>query len=198
VRVEGVSESEVSRKHALFDHERREGVAGVLSVVGGKITAYSAIAEEVTDLVARKLGAPRVPSRTAELPLPGAEGADLAPRASGPGLPGRQSLAHGRTPRLGCRAPHGGGRRLPSRDRAHAALQHGMRAILALDQGTTGSSAMVFDEAGAALGSSDREIAQHYPAPGHVEHDADEIFATTVAVGREALAAAGVDARDVA
>src|SRR5437899_3884508 len=73
-----------------------------------------------------------------------------------------------------------------------------MRAILALDQGTTGSSAMVFDEAGEALGSADREIAQHYPAPGHVEHDADEIFATTVAVGREALGAAGVDARDIA
>ena len=93
VRVEGVSESEVSRKHALFDHERREGVAGVLSVVGGKITAYRAIAEEVTDLVARKLGAPRVPSRTAELPLPGAEGADLAARASALGV-GDRALAH--------------------------------------------------------------------------------------------------------
>ena len=93
VRVEGVSESEVSRKHALFDHERREGVAGVLSVVGGKITAYRAIAEEVTDLVARKLGAPRVPSRTAELPLPGAEGADLAARASALGV-GEPALAH--------------------------------------------------------------------------------------------------------
>jgi glycerol-3-phosphate dehydrogenase len=54
VREEGVSEGEVSRKHALFDHERRDGVAGVLSVVGGKITAYRAIAEEVTDVATRK------------------------------------------------------------------------------------------------------------------------------------------------
>jgi glycerol kinase len=71
-------------------------------------------------------------------------------------------------------------------------------AILALDQGTAGSAALVFDEAGRLRGSADREIAQHYPASGHVEHDADEIFATTVAVGREALAAAGIAGRDVA
>jgi len=56
----------------------------------------------------------------------------------------------------------------------------------------------VFDGDGRIRGSADREIAQHYPASGHVEHDADEIFATTVAVGREALAAAGVTGRDVA
>ena len=73
-----------------------------------------------------------------------------------------------------------------------------MSAILALDQGTTGSAALLFDEAGRVRGSADREITQHYPASGHVEHDADEIFATTVAVGREALAAAGATARDVA
>jgi len=71
-------------------------------------------------------------------------------------------------------------------------------AILALDQGTTGSAAFVFDEEGQVRGSADREIAQHYPASGHVEHDALEIFATTVAVGREALAAAHVGVRDVA
>jgi glycerol kinase len=71
-------------------------------------------------------------------------------------------------------------------------------AILALDQGTTGSAAIVFDEDGRVRGAADREIAQHYPASGHVEHDADEIFATTVAVGRGALAAAGLAGRDVA
>jgi glycerol kinase len=70
--------------------------------------------------------------------------------------------------------------------------------VLALDQGTTGSAALVFDEAGAVRGAADREIAQSYPASGHVEHDPDEIFATTVAVGRDALAAAGIGARDVA
>jgi glycerol-3-phosphate dehydrogenase len=77
VREEGVSEGQVSRKHALFDHERRDGVAGVLSVVGGKITAYRAIAEEVTDVATRKLGAVRGAIRassTASTPLPGADG----------------------------------------------------------------------------------------------------------------------------
>ena len=73
-----------------------------------------------------------------------------------------------------------------------------MSIVLALDQGTTGSAALVFDEGGAVRGGADREIAQHYPASGHVEHDPDEIFATTVAVGREALAAANATARDVA
>ena len=73
VRVEGVAEGEVSRKHALFDHATRDGVTGVLSVVGGKITAYRAIAEEVVDRVARALGV-TAPCRTADLPLPGARG----------------------------------------------------------------------------------------------------------------------------
>jgi glycerol kinase len=70
--------------------------------------------------------------------------------------------------------------------------------VLALDQGTTGSAALVFDAAGAVRGVADREIAQSYPASGHVEHDPDEIFATTVAVGRDALAAAGIGATDIA
>jgi glycerol kinase len=70
--------------------------------------------------------------------------------------------------------------------------------VLALDQGTNGSAALVFDAAGAVRGVADREIAQSYPASGHVEHDPDEIFATTVAVGRDAIAAAGIGARDIA
>ena len=71
VREDGVSEGQVSRKHALFDHERREGVAGLLSVVGGKVTAYRDIAEEVTDAAMRRL-ARRGGATTAALPLPGA------------------------------------------------------------------------------------------------------------------------------
>jgi glycerol kinase len=71
-------------------------------------------------------------------------------------------------------------------------------AVLALDQGTTGSSAIVFDEAGGVRGSADREIHQSYPASAHVEHDPQEIFATTVAVGREALARAGIAATEIA
>ncbi|MEK6208421.1 MAG: glycerol kinase GlpK [Chloroflexota bacterium] len=73
-----------------------------------------------------------------------------------------------------------------------------MTAVLALDQGTTGSSAIVFDEAGKIRGSADREIHQSYPASAHVEHDPQEIFATTVAVGREALARAGIATTEVA
>jgi len=79
VREEGVAEGEVSRKHALFDHERREGIAGVMSVVGGKITAYRAIAEEVVDAISGKLER-RGRSSTAEQPLPGARGGDFAAR----------------------------------------------------------------------------------------------------------------------
>ncbi len=77
-------------------------------------------------------------------------------------------------------------------------FQHGMRRILALDQGTSGSSALVFDENVAVVGMADREIAQHYPASGHVEHDPMEIFTTTVAVGREALAASSTAVEGVA
>jgi glycerol kinase len=70
-------------------------------------------------------------------------------------------------------------------------------AVLALDQGTTGSSAIVVDESGTIRGSADREIGQFYPASAHVEHDPDEIFATTVAVGREALTRAGLGPNEV-
>src|SRR4029077_16549164 len=81
---------------------------------------------------------------------------------------------------------------------AHAPFQHGVTAVLALDQGTTGSSAMVFDETGAIRGSADREIRQSYPASAHVEHDPDEIFATTIAVGRDALARSAIAPQDLA
>src|SRR5204863_4111641 len=71
VREEGVEEGDVSRKHALYDHEAKDGIGGVLSVVGGKITAYRAIGEEVADVVARQLRSSRSAS-TASAPLPGA------------------------------------------------------------------------------------------------------------------------------
>src|SRR5438309_5919213 len=86
VREEGVSEGEVSRKHALFDHAKREGLDGVLSVVGGKITAYRAIAEEVVDAASRRLSR-FTPSRTADDALPGARAVDLA------ALPGHVPVA---------------------------------------------------------------------------------------------------------
>jgi glycerol kinase len=62
-----------------------------------------------------------------------------------------------------------------------------MRTVLALDQGTTGSTALLLDENGTVLGRGYREITQHYPAPGWVEHDAEEIFALTLAAARDAL-----------
>ena len=73
-----------------------------------------------------------------------------------------------------------------------------MRCILALDQGTTSSRAIVFDEAGGIRGSAQQEFRQIFPQPGWVEHDATEIWATQSGVMHEALAKAGVTARDVA
>src|SRR5689334_21313383 len=73
-----------------------------------------------------------------------------------------------------------------------------MRCILALDQGTTSSRAIIFDEAGAIRGSAQQEFRQLFPQPGWVEHDATEIWATQSGVMYEALAKAGVAGRDVA
>jgi glycerol kinase len=70
--------------------------------------------------------------------------------------------------------------------------------ILAIDQGTTSTRALVYDAAGLCRGSSGRELTQHYPQPGWVEHDAEEIWQAVRAVVPEALAAAGVAGRDVA
>ena len=67
--------------------------------------------------------------------------------------------------------------------------------ILALDQGTTSSRAIVFDETGAVRAVAQKEFRQIFPQPGWVEHDAEEIWATQIAVAAEALARAGVHAR---
>jgi glycerol kinase len=64
--------------------------------------------------------------------------------------------------------------------------------ILAIDQGTTGSKCLVFDEEMELLSQAYREFGQHYPRPGWVEHDAAEIWDVTHAVAREALDEAGV------
>jgi len=64
--------------------------------------------------------------------------------------------------------------------------------ILAIDQGTTGSTCIVFDVEGEPLGRAYREFTQHFPRPGWVEHDAGEIWAVTHAVAGAALADAGV------
>jgi glycerol kinase len=72
------------------------------------------------------------------------------------------------------------------------------RFILALDQGTGGSAALVFDDRGQPIASADAEITQRYPQPGWVEHDAEEIYATTMRVARQALDAAKLTGRDIA
>ena len=70
--------------------------------------------------------------------------------------------------------------------------------ILALDQGTTGSTAIVFDADGRPVGRAYSEFRQHFPRPGWVEHDAGELWQVTRRVGREALDAAGIDGRALA
>ena len=69
-----------------------------------------------------------------------------------------------------------------------------MKYVLAIDQGTTSTRAVVFDEAGQSLGSAARELKQYYPQHGWVEHDAEEIWQTVTVVIPEALQAAGVEA----
>ena len=66
------------------------------------------------------------------------------------------------------------------------------RTVLALDQGTTGSTALVVAADGRVLGRGYREFTQYFPEPGHVEHDPLEIFDVTVQAGKEAIAQAGV------
>jgi glycerol kinase len=69
--------------------------------------------------------------------------------------------------------------------------------ILVIDQGTTGSAALLFDVEGKVVSSADQEISQIYPQPGWVEHDPQEIFRTSLAVAREALQKAGVSVSQV-
>ena len=70
--------------------------------------------------------------------------------------------------------------------------------VLALDQGTTSSRAIVFDRDGVVRGIGQREFRQHYPRPGWVEHDPGEIWHSQLDVAREALRNAAASAADVA
>src|SRR3979411_817022 len=73
-----------------------------------------------------------------------------------------------------------------------------MRFILALDQGTTSSRAILFDERGERRAVAQKEFAQIFPQPGWVEHDPNEIWATQIAVAGEAMGRAGIHAGDIA
>ncbi len=70
--------------------------------------------------------------------------------------------------------------------------------ILAIDQGTSSSRALVFDASGALRGLAQQEFTQYFPHDGWVEHDAGEIWRTTLASCRGAMAEAGVDSRQIA
>lgn len=73
-----------------------------------------------------------------------------------------------------------------------------MPHILALDQGTTSSRAIVFDEAGNIVSMAQKEFQQFYPKPGWVEHDPEEIWQSQLAVATEALKQAKLQSSDVA
>ena len=73
-----------------------------------------------------------------------------------------------------------------------------MRFIVAIDQGTTGTTVLVLDRRGRVAGRAYREFTQHFPKPGWVEHDAEEIWRVTLAVLRKACRAARARGRDVA
>ena len=73
-----------------------------------------------------------------------------------------------------------------------------MSFILALDQGTTSSRAILFDQEGAIRAVAQKEFRQIFPSPGWVEHDPQEIWASQIGVAVEALGRAHVRPRDVA
>ncbi|MBL6778472.1 MAG: glycerol kinase GlpK [Paracoccaceae bacterium] len=73
-----------------------------------------------------------------------------------------------------------------------------MTHILAIDQGTTSSRAIVFDAALSPVASAQEEFAQHFPQSGWVEHDPDDLWATTAATCRAAIERAGLSGKDIA
>ena len=72
------------------------------------------------------------------------------------------------------------------------------RFVLALDQGTTSSRAILFDGAGRPVASAAREFPQVYPEPGHVTHDPEAIWSSQVEAARAAIASAGAEPADIA
>ena len=73
-----------------------------------------------------------------------------------------------------------------------------MKYLVALDQGTTSSRAVVFTETGEMKASFNREFPQHYPKPGWVEHDPKDILDTQITSLREAVRLSGIDPADIA
>ena len=73
-----------------------------------------------------------------------------------------------------------------------------MKYILAIDQGTTSSRAILFDEGMQIAATAQKEFTQHFPASGWVEHDPDQIWSTTIEMCRAVMKKAGVQAQDIA
>lgn len=73
-----------------------------------------------------------------------------------------------------------------------------MKYILALDQGTTSSRALLFDQNGKVVAVAQREFDQIFPQPGWVEHDPEQIYSSQIAVANEAVERAGATAKDIA
>src|SRR5690606_15422102 len=72
------------------------------------------------------------------------------------------------------------------------------RYLLAIDQGTTGTTALVMDTDGATLARENREFPQHFPVPSWVEHEPEEIWQSVQDAVRAALSSAGVSGTDIA
>jgi glycerol-3-phosphate dehydrogenase len=95
--------TDITRDYFLLDHDDRDGVAGVTSIVGGKFCTYRKMAEEISDHVCAQLGVDAA-CRTAEVPLPGSEDPEILERAMAEyGL--RSPIARRSRQRLGSRAP---------------------------------------------------------------------------------------------
>src|SRR6056297_1945977 len=90
------------------------------------------------------------------------------------------------------------GRWRRNRHRGRKGRGNTMRYVMAIDQGTTSSRAILFDETMKPAASAQEEFPQHYPASGWVEHDPNDLWSTTAAVCRGALERKGISAADVA
>ena len=73
-----------------------------------------------------------------------------------------------------------------------------MKCVLALDQGTTSSRSILFDQAGKVRSVAQQEFRQHFPRPGWVEHDPEEIWKSQQATARKVMKDAGVHSEDIA
>ena len=73
-----------------------------------------------------------------------------------------------------------------------------MKYLLALDQGTTSSRALVIDYSGKVIAVAQKEFTQFFPQPGWVEHDANEIWASQIGVAADAIGRAAISHKDIA